>query len=61
MQEARKQSAAEIILPLCYGGSNGFLTQDYADAVLFRRLGASRLLRTVCAAPTGAANQGPLR
>jgi anaerobic selenocysteine-containing dehydrogenase len=58
MQEARKQSAAETILPLCYGGSNGFLTQDYADAVLFRRLGASRLLRTVCAAPTGAANQG---
>ena len=25
--------------------------------VFFRRLGASRLLRTVCAAPTGAANQ----
>jgi anaerobic selenocysteine-containing dehydrogenase len=58
MQEARKQSAAETILPLCYGGSNGFLTQDYADAVLFRRLGASRLLKTVCAAPTGAANTG---
>ncbi|MEZ5283592.1 MAG: molybdopterin-dependent oxidoreductase [Vicinamibacterales bacterium] len=48
----------EAILPLCYGGSNGMLTQDYADAILFRRLGASRLLRTVCAAPTGAANMG---
>ncbi len=58
MQAARKQSAADTILPLCYGGSNGFLTQDYADAVLFRRLGASRLLKTVCAAPTGAANMG---
>jgi anaerobic selenocysteine-containing dehydrogenase len=58
MQAAREQSAADTILPLCYGGSNGFLTQDYADAVLFRRLGASRLLKTVCAAPTGAANQG---
>jgi anaerobic selenocysteine-containing dehydrogenase len=58
MQAARAQSAADTILPLCYGGSNGFLTQDYADAVLFRRLGASRLLKTVCAAPTGAANQG---
>jgi anaerobic selenocysteine-containing dehydrogenase len=58
MREARDSSAAETILPLCYGGSNGFLTQDYADAILFRRIGASRLLRTVCAAPTGAANMG---
>lgn len=58
MEAARAASAAETILPLCYGGSNGFLTHDYADAILFRRLGASRLLRTVCAAPTGAANLG---
>jgi anaerobic selenocysteine-containing dehydrogenase len=58
MQAARNAGGAETILPLCYGGSNGFLTQDYADAILFRRLGASRLLRTVCAAPTGAANMG---
>src|SRR5262245_56397470 len=58
MQAAREQSASQTILPLCYGGSNGFLTQDYADAVLFRRVGASRLLRTVCAAPPGAANTG---
>ena len=48
----------ESILPFCYGGSNGYLTQDAADARLFRRLGASRLLRTVCAAPTGAAADG---
>jgi anaerobic selenocysteine-containing dehydrogenase len=48
----------EAVLPLCYGGSNGMLTQDYADAILFRRLKTSRLLRTVCAAPTGAANMG---
>ena len=58
MLAARESGGAETILPLCYGGSNGFLTQDYADAILFRRLGASRLLRTVCAAPTGAANLG---
>ena len=58
IQEQRRTSGAETILPLCYGGSNGFLTQDYADAILFRRLGTSRLLRTVCAAPTGAANLG---
>jgi len=58
MREARQNDGAETILPLCYGGSNGFMTQDYADAILFRRLGTSRLLRTVCAAPTGAANMG---
>jgi anaerobic selenocysteine-containing dehydrogenase len=58
MRAARAGAGAETILPLCYGGSNGFLTQDYADAILFRRLGTSRLLRTVCAAPTGAANMG---
>jgi len=58
MREARSNAGAETILPLCYGGSNGFLTQDYADAILFRRFGTSRLLRTVCAAPTGAANLG---
>ena len=58
MLEAREQFGAESVLPLCYGGSNGLLTQDSTDATLFRRLGASRLLRTVCAAPTGAANQG---
>ena len=55
---ARDNGGAETILPLCYGGSNGFLTQDYADAILFRRFKTSRLLRTVCAAPTGAANLG---
>ena len=55
---ARDHGGAETILPLCYGGSNGFLTQDYADAILFRRFKTSRLLRTVCAAPTGAANLG---
>ena len=58
IQEARDTFGAESILPLCYGGSNGLLTQDSTDAMLFRRLGASRLLRTVCAAPTGAASMG---
>lgn len=40
------------VLPVSYGGSNGLLTQDTTDARFFRRLGASRLARTVCAAPT---------
>ena len=55
LQEARDRWGGESILPYCYGGSNGLLTQDTSDATLFRRLGASRLARTVCAAPTGAA------
>ncbi len=58
IERTREASGAESILPFCYGGSNGLLTQDNTDAAFFRRLGASRLLRTVCAAPTGAANMG---
>ena len=54
--EARDRWGGESILPYSYGGSNGLLTQDTSDATLFRRLGTSRLARTVCAAPTGAAN-----
>ena len=53
---ARAESGAESILPFSYGGSNGLLTQDNLDAQLWRRFGTSRLGRTVCAAPTGAAN-----
>ncbi len=56
MREAREKWGGESILPYSYGGSNGLLTQDTGDATLFRRLGTSRLARTVCAAPTGAAN-----
>ena len=56
MRDARDRWGGESILPYSYGGSNGLLTQDTSDATLFRRLGASRLARTVCAAPTGAAN-----
>ncbi len=56
LRDARERWGGESILPYSYGGSNGLLTQDTSDATLFRRLGASRLARTVCAAPTGAAN-----
>jgi anaerobic selenocysteine-containing dehydrogenase len=56
LRTARDTWGGESILPYSYGGSNGLLTQDTSDATLFRRLGASRLARTVCAAPTGAAN-----
>jgi anaerobic selenocysteine-containing dehydrogenase len=57
MTEIKEQYGAEAILPYSYGGSNGLLTQDTNDATLFRSFGTSRLARTVCAAPTGAANQ----
>ena len=57
MLATRDEFGGEAILPFSYGGSNGLLTQDTIDAQLFRRFGTSRLARTVCAAPTGAASQ----
>jgi anaerobic selenocysteine-containing dehydrogenase len=55
MREARDRYGAESVLPYHYGGSNGVLTNEFTDARFFRRFGASRLARTLCAAPTGAA------
>ncbi len=54
----RDEFGGEAILPVSYGGSNGFLSQDNTDARFFRRLGASRLARTVCAAPSTSAAKG---
>jgi anaerobic selenocysteine-containing dehydrogenase len=56
--ETRDRSGGEAILPYAYGGSNGLLTDGATDELLFRRLGASRLARTVCAAATGRAATG---
>lgn len=56
IEEVRERWGGEAILPFSYGGSNGLVSQDTTDAHLFRRLGASRLARTVCAAPTTAAH-----
>ncbi|MDE2977569.1 MAG: molybdopterin-dependent oxidoreductase [Acidobacteriota bacterium] len=58
MTEAKTALGGESVLPLSYGGSNGLLTQDTADAILFRRFGASTLARNVCAAPSTAAALG---
>ncbi len=55
MRAARARSGAESVLPYYYGGSNGLLTNEFEDARFFRRFGASRLARTICAAPTGEA------
>jgi anaerobic selenocysteine-containing dehydrogenase len=57
MADVKAQHGGAAILPFSYGGSNGLLTQDTNDAELWRRFGTSRLARTVCAAPTGAANE----
>lgn len=47
----RKQWGGEAILPYHYGGSNGLLGDGFLDHYFFARLGASRLARTLCAAP----------
>ena len=49
----RERWGGEAILPYYYGGSNGLVTQGTLDARFFAGLGASRLDRAVCAAPTG--------
>jgi anaerobic selenocysteine-containing dehydrogenase len=48
----------EAILPYHYDGSNGLLSHDLLDALFFARLGASRLARTLCAAPASAVAMG---
>lgn len=55
---ARQRYGAQSVLPLSYGGSNGALTHECVDTRFFRRLGASNLDRTVCAAPSSAAATG---
>jgi anaerobic selenocysteine-containing dehydrogenase len=58
IRDVRTKWGSEAILPLNYGGSNGFLTHNSVDARLFYRLKASRLARTLCAAPSAAAATG---
>ncbi len=52
--EIRARYGGEAILPFHYGGSNGKLSDGLVDEIYFARLGASRLAKTICAAPTGA-------
>jgi len=54
----REVHGGESILPYNYGGSNGFVTDELIDHVFFARLGASRLAKTICAAPTTAVAGG---
>lgn len=54
LREVADEHGGEAILPFHYGGSNGILAEDSLDDLLFARLGASRLAKTICAAPTTA-------
>jgi anaerobic selenocysteine-containing dehydrogenase len=56
--EVRERAGGEAILPFHYGGSNGWLTEGALATRFFRRLGASRCLRTLCATPSSAAARG---
>jgi anaerobic selenocysteine-containing dehydrogenase len=56
--DIRARAGGEAILPYHYGGSNGWLTEGALATRLFRRLGASNLDRTFCAAATTAASRG---
>ena len=56
--EVRARAGGEAILPYHYDGSNGWLSAETMAPRFFRRLGASRLLRTFCAAPASAAVRG---
>ncbi len=53
LEETSRRWGAEAVLPYHYGGSNGFMAEDSLDELFFARLGASRLDKTLCAAPTG--------
>ncbi len=51
LREVKDQHGGEAILPYHYDGSNGVFAHDWIDEALWRRLGASDLDRTLCAAP----------
>jgi anaerobic selenocysteine-containing dehydrogenase len=55
LAEIRARVGGEAILPFHYGGSNGWLTEGALASRFFRRLGATHLLGSFCALPTGAA------
>ncbi len=58
LRDVVARHGAEAVLPYHYGGSNGWLTEGALATRFFRRLGASRLERTLCAAATTPATHG---
>ncbi|MCK7478751.1 MAG: molybdopterin-dependent oxidoreductase [Candidatus Moduliflexus flocculans] len=57
MRDARDRWGAESVLPYCYGGSNGLLTQDTTDAGCSGASARRGWRARLCASTTGAANQ----
>jgi anaerobic selenocysteine-containing dehydrogenase len=57
-RDIRDRWGGEAILPYHYGGSNGLLSDGLLDHLLFARIGASRMEKTLCAAPTTAVALG---
>ena len=57
-RQIKKKWGGEAIVPYHYGGSNGLLADEFLDDLYFARLGASRLDKTVCAAPSSAVFTG---
>jgi len=57
-RDIRERWGGEAILPYHYGGSNGLLSDGFVDDLYFARLGASRIAKTLCAAPSGAVATG---
>jgi anaerobic selenocysteine-containing dehydrogenase len=55
MIDARDRFGPEAIVPWRYNSSGGVLAKGSLSAVLFRALGASRVLHTICAATAEAA------
>ncbi len=54
LQGIVREWGGEAVLPFHYGGSNGLMSEDFLDDLFFARLGASRLAKTFCAAPSTA-------
>lgn len=52
-----QQWGSEAILPYHYGGSNGLLGDEFMDHLYFATLGASRMAKTLCAAPSTAVSR----
>ncbi|MDY7096421.1 MAG: molybdopterin-dependent oxidoreductase [Acidobacteriota bacterium] len=57
LEEITDRWGGEAVLPCHYGGSNGALSDGFLDYHFFAHLGASRLDRTICAAPTSAVDR----
>ncbi|NIR30943.1 MAG: molybdopterin oxidoreductase family protein [Gammaproteobacteria bacterium] len=59
-QDIRARHGAEAILPYSYSGTLGLVQMEVCNTRFWNRLGASRLLRTICGVAAGSAVQATL-